>query len=129
MKIEHVNCRENATQPVPSYVEPFRVLPIFDAYAAGCTKSTLNFVVDEDEKRDATYTALSRSVLTVLMWEELSAHEPMRLFMRQNTVGAETSARCSSNRRNRHTPPQLEYVVVDLMLILLVHCHNVIFEM
>ncbi len=68
----------------------------FDAYAAGCTKSTLDFVVDKDEKRDATYTALSRSVLTVLIREELSAHELMRLFMRQNTVGAETSARCSS---------------------------------
>ena len=47
----------------------------FDAYAAGCTKSTLYFVVDEDAKRDATYAALSRSFLTVPMWEELLAHD------------------------------------------------------
>jgi hypothetical protein len=33
----------------------------FDAYAAGCIKSTVDFVVDEEEKLDAACAALSRS--------------------------------------------------------------------
>jgi hypothetical protein len=67
----------------------------FDAYAAGCTKSTLNFFVDEVEQRDAAAeecAAPQRSIFTVLALEELLAHDTMQQFIRQTAVGNETDA-------------------------------------